>query len=143
MNFSFNITIPAGTPQDDPYTYIMKLDRGIVYDFEIISSTGCNGEVYCYITDLFDNKIFPRNPDGVYKLWGQVIKGRYPSCKFKLTGTNMHLKFVGYSPDASYDHTITVSFWIVKDEDIPLLEKATSFEEISGLIKNLGLIKEE
>jgi len=123
MNFTFNITIPDHTPKENPIVEILKLDKGIVYDFEIISSPGCNGEVYCYITDLFDNKIFPRNPDGVYKLWGQIIKGRFPSCKFELTGTHMDLKFIGYSPNANYDHAITISIWIVKKEDISELKQ--------------------
>ncbi len=137
MNFTFNIEIPAHTPKENPLEYIMRLDKGIVYDFQIISSAGCNGEVFCYITDLFDNKIFPRNPDGVYQLWGQEIKGRYPSCKFKLTGTNMNLKFIGYSPNADYNHVVAVSFWIVKEDDIPLLEKVSSIQEMSGLISNI------
>ena len=129
MNFTFNITVPAGTPEDNPIKYRMALARGILYEFQILSKPGTNGEVFCYIQDTFGRKIFPRNPDGVYKLWGQTIHGKYPACMYELKGMNMFLDFVGYSPNASYDHVITISFWIVPEDLIPCLKKSTQEEE--------------
>ena len=141
MNFTFPINIPAGTPESNPLKYEMKLSAGIVYDFELIFSSACNGEVYCYITDIYGNKVFPRNPDGIYQLWSPPIRGRYPSCKYRLTGQDMNLIFVGYSPGASYDHIITVSWWIVSEDDIPILQQTA--KEISGLKNFIEGIRNE
>jgi len=138
MNFNFNITVPAGTPADNPVRQVLRLDKGLVYTFEILCAPGVNGEVYCYIEDPWGNKVFPRNPDGVYKLWGSApIRGEYPACKYRLTGENMNLVFVGYSPNAQYDHVITVSFWIVRESDIPLLERIEETGDLGSILRKV------
>ena len=136
MNFTFNINVPANTLENSPVVQEMDLSEGVVYNFQVLSSTGTNGLVYCYVRDKYSNMVYPKNPNGVYKLWGTPIEGKYPACGFDLTGTNMKLYFVGYSPGSSYDHVITVSFWIIKKEDLPFLEKATK-KEISGFLTGL------
>ena len=138
MNFVFNINIPANTPESDPVVQDLNLHAGIIYSFQLLSSPGVNGLVYCYLTDIFGNMVYPRNPfpEGVYKLRGYLIEGRYPACKYDLRGTKSTLRFVGYSPGTDYDHVITTSFWIVRGEDIPFLEKASK-EEISGFLSGM------
>jgi len=133
MNFNFNITIPHGTPEDNPYIYTLELGKGVIYDFRLYATTGCNGEVYCYITDIFNNKIFPNNQDGVYQLWGGTIESKFPSCKYELTGDNMTMYFKGYSPNTTYDHVINVSIWVVSKEDLPYLLSANKHEFNSSL----------
>ena len=150
MNFNFNITIPHGTPEDNPYIYEMNLGKGVIYDFKLLSNIGCNGEVYCYITDVFNNKIFPNNQEGVYQLWGGIIESKFPSCKYELTGDNMTMYFKGYSPNAIYDHVINISIWVVSKEDLPYLLSANKqdfgnalkgfingFKNIPNNIKNI------
>ena len=136
MNFTFNIKIPVDTKEETPLVQELELAEGIVYNFQILSASGTNGYVYCYITDIYGNMVYPKNPNGAYKLWGQTIEGKYPACSYMLAGSNMKLKFIGYSPGSSYDHTITVSFWIVKKEEIPFLEKASK-KEIAGFLSGI------
>ena len=133
MNFNFNITVPHGTSIDNPFKYEMNLGKGVIYDLKLSSTAGCGGEVFCYITDIFNNSIFPNNQEGVYQLWGGTIESKFPSCKYELTGDNMTMYFKGYSPNAVYDHMINVSIWVVSNEDLPYLLSANKHEFSNSL----------
>ena len=132
MNFSFEVTVPAGTPENNPITVTWHLAEGLIYEFSLLSYVGTNGYVFCRIEDVFCRPVFPHNPNSYYRLYGQEIWARYPSCKYRLTGRNMDLIFKGWAPDAQYDHVITANFWIVKPEDIPVLYH--NKEELRGLL---------
>jgi len=110
MIFNFDITVPAGTPQNDPIRKTLKLTYGIIHFLEILSSYGCAGKVFCAIYQG-SHQVWPTNPDESFRLWGIPIQGRefYPIIEYPYT-----LEFRGWAPEATYNHVVVVRFWMLR-----------------------------
>jgi len=118
MAFPFHVTIPAGTPEENPIRETLIVEPGIIYKIHIISSWGTNGEVFCKLEDIYGRQILPVKEGSYFRLWGQVIEAKYPAIQFEAKGDKTRIVFVGWSPGTQYDHVVDVTFWIASDVDV-------------------------
>ena len=114
MIFEYDCTIPAGTPKNAPYKKKLKLTWGIIHKLEILSGWGCSGLVFCSIWQG-EHQVWPTNPDYAFMLTGHLISGKE---WFELTEPPWELEFRGWAPNAKYDHTVIVRFYILKPHQL-------------------------
>lgn len=88
----------------------IKLTHGVIHRLSIYFPPGCRHYVRCTVNRGL-HQIYPTNPDG-------YIKGN----ALEVTGDVFHTMFIdpyqvevyGWNAEATYDHTITVRFWVKK-----------------------------
>lgn len=110
MIFSGSITVPAGRTKTAPKIERLKITKGVITQINLIFPPGCAHEVFITINRAL-HQIYPTNPDGYFI--GDGVN---------FTGTVFHyvkaqpfeVQIYGWSPNASYDHTIHYYMWIKK-----------------------------
>lgn len=104
MLFTQEILIPAGTTQDDPVIDTMSLTWGRIDNIWMNFPAGCRGQVYVAVMHrLF--QIVPVNVgDGIH-LDGMMFSFR---TDYDITSIPHEVYLVGWAPDTSFQHTITV-----------------------------------
>lgn len=110
MIFAGSITIPAGTSKTSPEIVRMKISPGIITQINIMFPPGCGHEAYINFNRGL-HQIYPTNPDGYFIGDGVNIAGEvFHVIKVDPFQVQIH----GWSPNASYDHTIQFYLWIKK-----------------------------
>ena len=131
MFYDFAVTIPAGTTEDDPVEQVLKLTHGVIHRVEVEFPAGCRG--YAHLVLLHEeHQLYPTNPDEDFNAEGYTIP---IDDYFPLTTEPYSLKAVGWAPDASYNHTITVRIGILPEEIVtPYKETESLFQKFFKLI---------
>lgn len=106
MRFVYQLTIPAGTAKVSPAVSTVKLGKGSINRIEVGFPPGPATLVSVAIKDRI-YQIAPANPDGGFA-WDDhtyEFNTNYP-----LTDPPYELLLVGWSPDATFEHTVTFHF---------------------------------
>lgn len=102
MLYTHALTVPAGTLASSPAEADLILTDGILTRVEVDFPFGCNHYVYAYVRQGL-HQLWPLNPDGKARGSGVPIgSAEYHELE---AGANI-LTVGGYSPDATYDHTL-------------------------------------
>lgn len=109
MRFSYDITIPADTPESDPVKSILRLDRGMIKSIGVRFRIGCNNQVFVAIYDA----LYPIVPAaGSTGLYGNDRIFEIP-LEFDLLKYPYEVIFFGWSDGTRYPHTISVWFDLI------------------------------
>jgi hypothetical protein len=132
MFYAWDIVVPAGTTEDNPKTQTLKLSKGVITRAEVKFPAGCHGlvKVRLYFHEF---QLVPLSR-------GEWVTGDDETCEteayYEMMGTPYELKFIGASPDCTYDHGITVR--------VQVLPKAIAswvqvIEALNKLLRRLGV----
>lgn len=130
MIFTKDITVLAGTTEKVPKEEIIKIAHGIITWFSVNFPNGCCGEVNCVIL-FHEHQIAPSTKgmtmigDGFPIAWEEYYEVYQPPYE---------LKVKLWSPDATYDHTITIDVAILPRKAIIALAVADAIKNIFGLL---------
>ena len=107
-----DITVPAGTPQNNPVTKTLIIEDEIVTKIAVTFPWGCNGLVYLSI-HYGKYQLFPK-PEGealhdsgtkvIASVYWETPEGRTP------------LIIKAWAPETQYDHTLMVDIEAVPKE---------------------------
>ena len=112
MFYDFAITIPAGRTEDDPVEEILELNEGVIHRVEVEFYPGPRRYVYLKLF-RHEHQLWPTNPDGSFRTDAYTISfDEY----YELKGEPLQLLARGYSPDADYDHVVTVRIGIIESK---------------------------
>jgi hypothetical protein len=112
MFYNFAITVPAGTTASKPVMQTLKLTKGVIHRVEIGFPAGCRGYVYL-VLNTNGHQLYPTDPEGAFNAEGYTIP---INDYFPLDADPYSLKAIAWSPDAIYDHIITVRIGILPEE---------------------------
>ena len=116
MLFAFPLTIPAGTTEDIPFTQTLTLDFGVITKISIKFPAGCHGLVQIQLLQN-ESVLIPLNGDTWLSGDDETVESEI---YFQFNSEPYELKFLGISPNCSYDHTILVRVEILSaDEAFP------------------------
>lgn len=121
MIYEYDLTVPANTPKNAQVSQDCKLAYGVIHYLGVQFPTGCVGLVHVHINDAI-HQVFPTNPDGTFKGDGVVIEGRVLE---KLYNPPFILTLWGWNLDDTYDHTVTVRFWIIEPHEYYVFSEAS------------------
>lgn len=124
MFYEFAVQVPAGTAIANPTTQELKLARGVIHRVEVEFRSGTDFRVGVRLYHE-GSQLYPTNRDGDFKADGRAI---IFDDHFPLDRAPFKLKFIGYSPTASYDHTIYIRIGVLEAE---------LFQPLSGLTSML------
>ncbi len=114
MYYDFAVTIPAGTKENNPVEQTLKLTQGIIHRVEVSFPPGCHGLAFLRLLHEGSQK-WPTNPSEAFNADGYTVP---IDDYFPLDTAPYSLKAIGWSPDATYDHTITVRVGILSKETL-------------------------
>jgi len=123
MSYNGTLTIPAGTSQAAPAESILVLNLGIITRVRILAPSGTAGKVGFQIWHK-ERPIYPRNREGYFTGDGNPI---VLDSEYILNEKPYSVRFVGWSPQASYDHTIYVE---ISMRDLPVILTQVSITEL-------------
>lgn len=112
MFYDFAVTVLAGTTKAVPKEQELKLVHGFVHRIEVDFPYGCRGYVSVVIYHR-EHQVWPTNPDRVFSAEGYTVPVRE---HYDLTVKPHNLLVRAWSPDADYDHTITVRVGILPED---------------------------
>ena len=105
MGYAWDITIPSGTLRGDPKTQVLKLHPGIITRVGVKFPAGCHGLVYVRILRGGVANVFPLDTDGYATGDDDEAWSNY---YYVFDDVPAELRFEGWSPECTYDHTVTV-----------------------------------
>ena len=112
MRYSFDLTIPADTPRDNPATSEVILSSGILTRAYVYFHEGCFNHVFVTVSEaLF--QIVPAT--GTNHLIGNGRLHDIPM-NYPLKDSPYALTLKGWSPGTRYAHTINFYFDLQQDE---------------------------
>jgi len=127
MFYAWDITIPAGTLEAAPVTQTLKLTKGVITALDVKFPSGCHGLVKARLLRS-EFQLIPLSG-------GQWVTGDDEIVKtepyYELDEIPSELKFVGCSPNTTYDHVVTVRVAITPTE------VASSWRALGGLVDTL------
>ncbi len=116
MLFFFQITIPAGTTEDNPVNQTLTLDFGVVTKISIKFPAGCHGLVQIQLLQD-ESVLIPLNKDTWLSGDDETVESEI---YYQFGSPPYELKFLGISPGTTYPHTILVRIEILSaDEAFP------------------------
>uniref|UniRef100_A0A6M3Y2N6 Uncharacterized protein n=1 Tax=viral metagenome TaxID=1070528 RepID=A0A6M3Y2N6_9ZZZZ len=131
MFYDFAVTIPAGTLESAPIEQELNLTHGIIHRVELEFPAGCRGYAYLAIYHR-EHQILPTNINEAFNGEGYTIP---IDEHFDLTEPPHNLLARGWSPNATYDHTITVRVGILPEEVVsPLTGVGAMFKKFFKLL---------
>jgi len=102
--FTWDIEVPANTPNSAPVSDTLKLSAGVITHIGIKFPAGCHGMVGVRLK-IQEAQILPVPR-------GEWVTGDDETCEsdyhIEFTKERQEMEFEGISPDTDYDHTITV-----------------------------------
>lgn len=131
MLFTADVTITAGTTEASPKEQILKIAHGIITWVYVLFPSGCHGLVECVILH-HERQIFPSTENMVIKGSGIMIAWNeyYESYQ-----SPYELKIKAWSPDAGYNHEITVGVAVLPRKAIVAL---AIVDAITGILGRLS-----
>jgi len=129
MLFTFPIVVPAGTPESNPKRETLTIKPGVITRIGVKFFAGVNNTVKVRILHG-ESPILPENKDSYVSGDNEeVFDTPYKEIFYRPA----QLTFVGWSPAASYDHTVIVRILVVDPEIaypyLLLLDELRRFEE--------------
>lgn len=117
MFYDYAVTVPAGTSPRNPVAQELKLTAGLIIRLDIEFPAGCRGYVSAVIR-RGSHQLYPTNPSGVLNAEDFTVQAWdfYP-----LLTEPYSVKCYAWSPDANYDHVLTVRIDLVRIEDLARL----------------------
>jgi hypothetical protein len=106
MLFDFDLTIPAGTPATAPIETLATLTRGKLTQIRVMFPPGPATLVHVVIRHNL-HQLMPANFDGNINFDDVVVTS---NLDYDLVDAPYEIKMIGWSPDAIYQHIITVQF---------------------------------
>lgn len=103
MLYSYSLTIPPNTPQDNPIELEMPLTPGIISGVDIRFPPGCAGLARCVIK-YHEGVIFPSSAESYFAADTYPIQW-VENLQFNVIPAVLTL--VGWNIDNLYEHTIT------------------------------------
>lgn len=116
MFFEIPLLITADTPEAEPATVDAELCAGIISRVSLQFPHGCSGMVYVSIW-RGGHPLWPTNIDEGFAGEGVIID--FPE-RYELSETPYTLELRGWSPDTTYNHTVTVRFTVLPLPEIEL-----------------------
>lgn len=104
MWFHYTLPVPAGTLEDAPVEKELNLTHGVIKHISIPWDAATNGLVKVRIL-RFRHQVFPINSDEPACGQGFVEGGEE---HIELLEFPYVLKALGYSPDCTFDHKVTI-----------------------------------
>jgi len=104
MFYAWDITVTAGTAEVSPKEQILKLTKGVITRIDIKFPPGVHGLVKVRLL-RYESQLIPLSGSEWVTGDGEAVttEGYY-----EMDETPAQLKFVACSPNATYNHTITV-----------------------------------
>jgi hypothetical protein len=130
-----SITVPAGTPEDDPVEAEVELGKGVVVHVEVHFPLGVSATVYteCYYGTY---RVFPTHGSEPLTGDGETI----PMPVFwPLPEEPARLRIRAWSPEAQHDHTIIWRFAVLPDE---VAYASLTIAELTKILKSFILGEE-
>lgn len=129
MWYRGSLTVPAGTARADYASATVEVSPGIISKFYRLFPPGCTGKVFLQIF-YQTRQIFPTTPGQAYLGDGSEILG---DASVELDEPPYVLELRGWSPDADYDHSIFVEFYIARPVVYAPVVAARSFVSVPEL----------
>ena len=104
MDYDFDLSIPANTPESDPVTVEFKVPAGMITRVRIMIPEGCFGLVHVRIMH-YEYQVWPSNPGEWYE--GDGVQIEFDE-SYRLEEDWNPIRIEGYNEDDTYDHTIRV-----------------------------------
>jgi hypothetical protein len=137
MFYDFAVVIPAGTPENSPVEQKLKLTAGLIIRIDVEFPAGCRGYVFATVM-VGGHQLYPTNPEGAMNTEDFTVQAYdfYP-----LLEAPYQLKARAWSPDADYQHTLTVRVDLVRIEDLTRL--LPFLQGLEKLLEYMGVSAEE
>lgn len=130
MRYTIEVTVPADTPQSEPYEQRIKIEVGTLTSCMVRFLPGCHNQVYITIQDAFF-QLIPITPGS--SLYGDNVTYEIP-LNYELTSKPYELIIRGWSPGTNFEHTITVWFDLLEPT---VLNQASIQDQIAHLLTEL------
>jgi len=129
--YDFAVTIPAGTPEDSPVEKTLKLTHGVVHRLEVEFYPGARRYVWVKIFHE-EHQVWPTNPDGSFQTDGYTIAF---DDFYELKTEPFSFTVRGYSPNADYDHVVTIRIGIIESRiALAMLRVSAGMEKFLRLV---------
>lgn len=126
MYYDFAVTIPAGRGLTNPVEEVLELTHGIIHRVEVEFYPGPRRYVWVKLFHL-EHQLFPTNPESSFRTDGYTIGF---DDYYELKTSPYTLLVRGYSPDADYEHVVTIRIGILESKGAIMLLSA-----LKGLLK--------
>lgn len=134
MWYHVPLTVPAGTPEDDPAQKIIQITQGVITYLAIGFPLGCRQTVGARVYH-WEHQIFPINAEEAASWDGGIEGGQH---HYTISEPPYEIKLVAYSPTAKYDHTITLFLNLLPAEIAEPWRKQETMLQRIGRILGLG-----
>jgi len=112
MIYDVDVEVTAGTTEAAPVKIDLKVWRGVIHQFDLVFPSGCAGLVYTRLMHG-SHPVIPSNADQKLSGDGIQISGKE---FYDLKDETNTLTIYAWSPNASYDHTITWRLYVLDDK---------------------------
>ena len=123
MFYDYAITVKAKTKENDPEEAELELTKGIIHRVEVEFYPGPRRYVFIRILH------------GLHQVWPTNAYTIGFDEYYELKAAPYKLRVIGYSPDADYDHVVTVRIGIIESRTALML-----LDAIKGMTKLLHLV---
>jgi len=106
MNYAFNITTPAQTPETNKLKTVMKLFRGLINKVEIQFPPGPAGLLHVHINRA-NHQVWPANAESHYIGDDQTI---VIPAKYELDQPPFQFECFTWNEDDTFDHLVIIRF---------------------------------
>lgn len=132
MLFVTSLTVPAGTPENNPIRQELELEPGTIKKINVYFPPGCHATVKVRIK-VGDIIFLPANPEEWLVGNGEALEDEpYRT----ILDSPVKLTIEACSPSASYDHTIYVRVLVLPPDIVyPEQRLAAILEEIADRLK--------
>ena len=135
MIYEYDLTVPANTPANAPAILDMPLAQGVIHKIAVVFPAGCRHQVKVIIRRAL-HQVWPTNPDGQLKGDFFPIEG---PVWYELDEAPFKLEAYGWSPDTTFNHTVTIRLWLQRKEILLPGQQAFGFmERIGNLLFGRG-----
>jgi len=132
--FTWDITVPADTSEDNPLEKDLILTEGVIDRVDVKFPPGCHGLVKVRLL-RYGSQLIPLTRGEWVTGDGETVptEGYYELLEEPYT-----LRFVGCSPGTQYEHTVTVRVNVMRPRPDPVVQLV---ELLHTLFKRMGLIR--
>lgn len=110
MQFSYNLEIPANTPETEPEIQVCQLSYGTISRVFVCFPPGPKGLAHVVIK-RYESQVWPTNPTASFA-WDDFVF--VIEDEFDLETAPFSVKLEGWNLDDTYPHTITVMFNVLR-----------------------------
>ena len=126
--YEFDVTAPANTPASAPTQSVVRLQRGVIVQWEVQIPRGVQGLTGAYVR-RGDYQIVPANPDGYIK--GDDARVSWQD-HYLLDDEPLTLRLFVWNVDDAYPHTVTFRINLLP------IEQAEASLASPGLLQRIG-----